>query len=259
MTIAKIAVAAAVYSIDKPYDYLLPKTLEEKANPGRRVVVPFGKGNRRSEGIILWLESLQEQRNLKMVESLLDEEPVMDDRMIRLAAFLRERYFCTMFDAVRAMLPAGLWFHARDKIVLTALGQSIDLQKILKYPEAVKVAQCLKDLGGQAEEKTLKRMLPQETIEAGLKYLIKKNMAISEGTLIRNVTDKTEQVAVLSVDRRCCGLCKNQKTGAAAKGCFGNVGSLRELFCQRAEIFYWRFHGYHSGAGKSGIYRTHAS
>ena len=200
MTIAKIAVAAAVYSIDKPYDYLLPKTLEEKANPGMRVVVPFGKGNRRSEGIILWLESLQEQRNLKMVESLLDEEPVMDDRMIRLAAFLRERYFCTMFDAVRAMLPAGLWFHARDKIVLTALGQSIDLQKILKYPEAVKVAQCLKDLGGQAEEKTLKRMLPQETIEAGLKYLIKKNMAISEGTLIRNVTDKTEQVAVLSVD-----------------------------------------------------------
>lgn len=200
MTIAKIVVAAAVYAIDKPYDYLVPETLEADAKPGMRVVVPFGRGNRRTEGVILMLEPMTGQRNLKMVESLLDTEPVMDDTMIRLAAFLRERYFCTFFDAVRAMLPAGLWFHARDKVVLTALGQSADLEeKFSKCPEAAEVARCLRDFGGQADEKTLKHLLSSEVLESGLKQLFKKNMAISEGTLIRNVGDKTEQIASLAV------------------------------------------------------------
>lgn len=199
MNIARIVVAAAVYAIDKPYDYLVPDALEDSIQPGVRVVVPFGRGNRRTEGIVLFLEQGTEKKNLKMVESVLDQEPVLDETMLRLAAFLRERYFCTFFDAVRAMLPAGLWFHARDKVVLTALGESLELEKLERYPEARQLLQCLRDFGGQAEESVLKRMLPQETVEKGLKLLLKKNMAISEGTLVRNVNDKTEQIASLAV------------------------------------------------------------
>ena len=199
MNIARIVVAAAVYAIDKPYDYLVPDALEDSIQPGVRVVVPFGRGNRRTEGVVLFLEQGTEKKNLKMVESVLDQEPVLDETMLRLAAFLRERYFCTFFDAVRAMLPAGLWFHARDKVVLTALGESLKLEKLERYPEARQLLQCLRDFGGQAEESALKRMLPQETVEKGLKLLLKKNMAISEGTLVRNVNDKTEQIASLAV------------------------------------------------------------
>ena len=116
MNIAKIVVAAAVYAIDKPYDYLVPPALEEKCVPGVRVAVPFGQGNRRSEGVVLEVISLEmpPAYSLKPVESVLDDSPVLDDTMLRLAAFLRERYFCTFFDAVRAMLPAGLWFHAKN-------------------------------------------------------------------------------------------------------------------------------------------------
>lgn len=201
MTIAKIVVAAAVYAIDKPYDYLVPEALEEQLRPGMRVVVPFGRGNRRTEGLVLLLEERRETCQLKQVESLLDAEPVLDDTMRHLAAFMRERYFCTFFDAVRAMLPAGLWFHARDTVVLTALGQTADLeQKLKKSPEAVQVARLLRDFGGRAEEKRLCQILDRETVETGLKALTKKSMAISEGTLIRNVGDKTEQVASLTVD-----------------------------------------------------------
>ena len=201
MRIAKIVVAAAVYAIDKPYDYLVPEELDEKIRPGMRVTVPFGKGNRRSEGLVLRLEEQSERSSLKLVESLLDDEPVMDETMLYLAAFLRERYFCTFFEAARAMLPAGLWFHARGKVVLTALGQSADLEeKLKKAPEAIEVARLLRDFGGQAEEAILKRALPAETLEKGLKQLIKKNMAISEETLIRNVGDKTEQIASLTAD-----------------------------------------------------------
>ena len=51
--IVKVAVSAAPYSIDRPYDYLVPETLADAAIPGVRVTVPFGRGNRQSEGIIL--------------------------------------------------------------------------------------------------------------------------------------------------------------------------------------------------------------
>ena len=50
---AKIAVSAATYWIDRPYDYLIPEKLCESVQPGVRVFIPFGKGNRRSEGIVL--------------------------------------------------------------------------------------------------------------------------------------------------------------------------------------------------------------
>ena len=46
-TVAKIAVSAATYWLDKPYDYLIPPEMAEKALPGMRVHVPFSRGNRR--------------------------------------------------------------------------------------------------------------------------------------------------------------------------------------------------------------------
>ena len=49
----KVAVSAAPYSIDKPYSYLVPDALAAAAVPGVRVMVPFGRGNKESEGLIL--------------------------------------------------------------------------------------------------------------------------------------------------------------------------------------------------------------
>ena len=47
-SVARVAVSAATYAIDKPYDYLIPEKLAGKVRPGVRVAVPFGKGNRTS-------------------------------------------------------------------------------------------------------------------------------------------------------------------------------------------------------------------
>ena len=108
--VAKIAVSAATYWIDRPYDYLVPEELGEKAVPGVRVLVPFSRGNRKSEGVILALADHSEYETLKPILSVLDEEPVLSQEQLKLALFMRERFFCTVYDAVKAMLPAGLWF-----------------------------------------------------------------------------------------------------------------------------------------------------
>jgi primosomal protein N' (replication factor Y) len=122
---AKIAVGAAIYPIDKPYEYGIPEPLRGKLAPGMRVSVPFGAGNRQSEGIVLSLSETSVYPKLKQITSALDTEPVLSDEHIRLAVWMGERFFCTVYDAFRAMLPAGMWFRggkraASDKTVRIA-------------------------------------------------------------------------------------------------------------------------------------------
>ena len=108
--IAKIAVSAATYWIDKPYSYLVPKELKQKVYPGIRVLVPFSRSNRLCEGIVLDVSEETLERELKAVSSVLDSKPVLSPAMLKLSLWMRERYFCTVYDAVKAMLPAGLWY-----------------------------------------------------------------------------------------------------------------------------------------------------
>ena len=121
-TVARVAVSAAIYSIDRPYSYLVPDELCESAAPGVRVLVPFGRGNRRSEGVVLSVGVEEPEAELKSIESLVDPEPVLSAEQLQLALFMRDRFFCTLYEAARAMLPTGMWLKdgkrgVRDKTV----------------------------------------------------------------------------------------------------------------------------------------------
>ena len=115
--IAKIAVEAATYAIDKPYSYVVPENMD--AAVGCRVLVPFGRGNRPSEGMILALEESVPKKPLKSIRLLLDAEPLVSQKEIRLALWMMKRYFCTFYDAMRTILPAAVWYHYRQSWCLT--------------------------------------------------------------------------------------------------------------------------------------------
>lgn len=115
--LCQIAVSSATYAIDKPYTYLLPEPLTQRARPGMRVMIPFGTGNRRVEGLILDLMPGERKKGLKAVMALLDEVPMLDQDGIRLALWMHERYYCTVYDAVKAMLPAGLYFSLKGSLL----------------------------------------------------------------------------------------------------------------------------------------------
>ena len=143
--IAKIAVSAAIYAIDKPYDYRVPDGLS--ISVGLRVSVPFGRANKRCEGVVLALTQGDESK-LKPVLETLEEQPLLDERMLHTAAFLRERYFCTFYDAVKAILPAGVWFQEKESYEIV----NADWQTaIARQPVAKSVMQTIAELGGSAE------------------------------------------------------------------------------------------------------------
>ena len=138
--VAKIALSRALYAIDKPYDYLVSDTMADTLRPGMRVLVPFGNGNQPSDGIVLAMEKGNGVQ-LKNIISVLDDEPVLNHKLLKLALWMRERCFCTVYSAVKAMLPAGLYFSVRDccrlspemsrEAAYAAAGQSANAKKLL--------------------------------------------------------------------------------------------------------------------------------
>lgn len=193
--IAKVAVAAANFAIDKPYSYYVPENLTVR--PGQRVMLPFGRANKRTEGIVLTVEEGSADK-LKAIERCLDEEAVLTESQLRLAAFLRERYFCTFFDAIRVMLPAGLWF--RTKLTVSLTEDRSWKGKTLRKENAGAVLELLENLGGQAEEDALRNLIPDEdALSEVLTYLTRKKWVSAQTDYLRKTHDKSEQIATLAV------------------------------------------------------------
>ena len=118
--ICAAAVDAATYAIDKLYSYRVPDELREQVQIGTRVLVPFGFGNKRAEAVVLAFREDAGEFKLKPIVEVLDETPILTAEQLRLAAWMRERLYCTYFDCVHAMLPAGLWFKRNETYTLAS-------------------------------------------------------------------------------------------------------------------------------------------
>ena len=192
--IAKIAVSAANFAIDKPYSYRIPENL--MVQPGQRVQLPFGRANKRTEGIVLAVEP-GEESGLKPIDCCLDEQPLLTEKQLRLAAFLRERYFCTFYDAIRTMLPAGLWFRTKNTFSLTE--DRSWKEKTIRKEYASDILVLLENLGGQAEEAALRNLISEEEVlHDVLSYLLRKKWITAQTDFQRKTNDKTERIAVLA-------------------------------------------------------------
>ncbi len=104
--VAAVAVEGTKYSFDKLYDYLVPEEMQGKPLVGHRVRVSFGKSLR--QGMVMSLGSREDSQGLKSISALIDNEPVLSGELVSLAVFMKERCYCTYFDACSAMIPAGL-------------------------------------------------------------------------------------------------------------------------------------------------------
>ena len=199
--IAKVAVAKAIYAIDKPYDYLVPRELERRLRPGMRVLVPFASGNRGSDGMVLSIyEAPSAGEALKSIQAALDDQPVLDAKAIQLALWMRERYFCTVYDCVKAMLPAGLYFSLRDSVVIR---QGVDRETAGRAVEGSPAAAQLLDLlwswDGKGDMEQIRLAFGTRDPNPAIKRLVEQEIAVLETGAQRAVGDKTEKLAVLAL------------------------------------------------------------
>ncbi len=201
VSVARVALANATYAIDKPYDYLIPAPLADRVAPGVRVMVPFGAGNRRSEGLVLAVtEGPAVGKRLKAILSALDDAPVLDAEGVKLALWMRERFFCTVYDAARAMLPAGLWFSLQDSYrIAPGVDRAASYEAAGRSDHAKRLLDVVWANGGSAELGQIRTAFGDKDPNPALKLLTEGGILTLETSASRGVGDKTEQVAALAM------------------------------------------------------------
>lgn len=159
MAIAKIIVDVPLMQTDQPYSYRIPEEFEGMLEVGMRVHVPFGKGNRLIQGIVLGLESQSDEeeieQDLKDIAEVLDFSPVLTQEQLWLAEELRKSVFSYKISILKAMLP-GFLNSSYDKILYPLAGLSQEDRERLFGSEDSLAFSSL-DLAKQAEMMRLTR------------------------------------------------------------------------------------------------------
>lgn len=115
LNIAQVAVDNATIHFDKLYSYRIPDSLTGCVWPGSMVLVPFGRGDMPRMAVVLKVEQVDAETAPKRLKTLHDAAPEqarLTPDLLELVRFLKERTFCTWFEAVKAVIPYGAQYRA---------------------------------------------------------------------------------------------------------------------------------------------------
>lgn len=196
--ICAVAVDAATYAIDKLYSYRVPDELREQVQIGTRVLVPFGFGNKRAEAVVLAFRQDTGEYKLKPVVEVLDDAPVLTAEQLKLAAWMRERLYCTYFDCVRVMLPAGLWFKRNETYTLAP---DADLAALRQREGEAGAVLALFDRPGQTlAVSDIRQRLGGKSVTRVLDALAGEGVLVYHSNTTQKSNDKTEKMLSLDME-----------------------------------------------------------
>ncbi|MDO5124165.1 MAG: primosomal protein N' [Eubacteriales bacterium] len=189
--IASVAVEGTVYHFDKAFDYAVPSEYSDAVKPGCRVKVPFARGNNHRQGMVMSLHNGSGE-GLKFISELLDNEPILPSCMLSLAEFMKRNYYCTLYEAVKAMLPAGINYNI---VTVYEAVKGIDTEALSE--EEQKIYTFL-----QKKKSPVKR---QELMTAfglsdfsPLEKMVQKNLLKKSDDAFRKIGDKSQKMLRLS-------------------------------------------------------------
>lgn len=164
---AKVAVSNLNFSVDKEFSYLIPANLSHLVKPGVRVIVPFGRANKKREGIVTRLFFDEGAIPLKSVSEIIDYAPIIDEMGLELAYYISQRYYSTLYDAVALLIPPGsnLKFTEYVRLVDENLDGILDETKIrsklVEYLLRKRVPVSLKEIETAFSNKGMKKILTE--------------------------------------------------------------------------------------------------
>lgn len=192
MTYADIVVDISHEKLDTVFQYAIPNELLEVAKVGRRVVIPFGKGNRFIKGYIVNLTDIPSYpvEKIKSISQVIADEVGLEGRMIQLAYFIKGKYGGTVNDALKTVIPV-------KKIIKQNQKRYIKLG-VNKEELAKEIALCENNKTLTARHRLLSAFINDDIISEDL--LVNK-LNISKAT-IKSTVDKKLLTVVSEVDYR---------------------------------------------------------
>ena len=193
MLFAQLAVENTTYRFDKPFTYTVPEALAAAVRPGVRVTVPFGAGNRTRVGMVLSVsEAPAADGRLKAVLQVLDGEPLLSDEMLALVPWMKSRYYCTLFEAVKLMIPAGIGYKLVNRYRMSAAFKDYDrtAHGDLEWQIIMQLSDAKDGMTGAQ----LSAKLGIDEKSGALRGLLERGVVLCENAASRNLNDATSRI-----------------------------------------------------------------
>lgn len=115
--------------VDRIFDYKIPKALENRIKKGMRVIVPFGNGNKKIEGYVIDIceNTDVSSDKIKSIIKECDDFPIFSDSMLKLAFWLKEKYYTTLSSCLKTIMPSGIGIKSKWLVVLLDYDENIDV------------------------------------------------------------------------------------------------------------------------------------
>ena len=208
---AGVIVDISLEKLDRVFDYKIPAHLETLVHPGVPVWIPFGMGNRRIKGFVVSVSDTcaYEESRVKELLGMCEGAIPVEGQLIELASWMRERYGCTMNQAMKTVLPVKNKVKEQTKVLVSL---NADADQIREYMEnnkrckaRIRILQTLLEKGTLEKEKLLEAAA---TTGAALKELRDAGMILWQSETIyrlpkiareekKQITLNTEQQAAL--------------------------------------------------------------
>lgn len=193
---ARIAFAGAPFG---PYDYSIPSELEKSVQPGIRIEVPLGRGNRKVIGYCTEVigpfhplaQSVNPQK-LKPIEKVIDVRPLLDASLLGLANWISEYYICPVGQVIETIVPPGVRNNSgtREMLFLSladGIAERLETMRLSELQRSI-----LKTIGGSVQDWTPRELA--ETVgctQGPISTLRKKGLIVANS---KRVQQKTHEI-----------------------------------------------------------------
>ena len=194
--IVSVYVEKTTISFDKSFDYSVPFDICEKIFVGQRVLVPFGKGNRKRQGIIVKIKDNDEKEavTIKPIFEIIDEKPLVTDEMLKIARFISDQTFCTFFEALRPMIPIGINVRVVTSYVLKKSYDKIDFDNLTDDEKLI--VDCIFNAKGAVKAKKLLEIVGVNNDKI-FDNLVKNGIVETQENAVRRVGDASVKMVCL--------------------------------------------------------------
>lgn len=192
--VAKVAMSNASYSYDTEYSYSVPNEFKDKIDSGTRVLVPFGRGNRKRIGFVT--RTYQRDTHdpaLKPVLQIIDDESLVTDELMRLIFWLKETTYCTYYEAFKTVIPSGFAYNYKQRYRLA----NMEISEYLTDEER-SVVTFLKNAVSDREVDTFLDFRADPSKKAVVESLVEKGVVEEVDDLKRRVGDEMVRMVSLS-------------------------------------------------------------
>ena len=153
-SIAEVIISSPIWSLDKFFQYKIPEKLKGKIKIGMKVSVPFGMGNKKTEAYVIDIVSTAKVKRIKNIYAIMKDSMVLSDKMIDMLFWIKNKYVCTYYEALKVLLPPP----SSDKTI-RLVSLSISKDEAIEYIEKIKS-------NATAQKRVLEILLESDKISA---------------------------------------------------------------------------------------------